>query len=93
MPILMGLKPNVGHVCLDLLVCFIPVVGMTGSTGDRQAEDGISAARAGLRRAPSRAVGDVSSRYGRHLGVSTARIYPAIHLVPAIPTLWDVCND
>jgi len=33
------------------------------------------------------------SRYGLHLGVSTARIYPAIHLVPVIPTLWDVCND
>jgi hypothetical protein len=32
-------------------------------------------------------------RYGLHLDVSTARIYPVIHLVQVIPTLWDVCND
>jgi hypothetical protein len=93
MPVLIGLKPNIGHVYLDLLVCFIPVVGMARSTGGagmpKMAFPPPGRAPQGIVTGGRRRVGG----YGLHLAVSTARIYPVIHLVPVIPTLWDVCND
>ena len=63
MPILIGLKPNIGHVYLDLLVCFIPVVGMTGANRRQgMPKMAFPPPGAGSAGAPSRAAGDVSGQ-------------------------------